>query len=63
MRHRIDYVKKRKQVVELVAELIQQKHTCGPDCFCWQLRQVPSISDAIQKLHVQKLQVPTQPRD
>jgi hypothetical protein len=45
------------------AELIHQKHTCGPDCFCWQLRQVPSISDAIRKLHVQKLQVPTQPRD
>jgi len=62
MFHRIHH-EKGTQVVELVAELIHQKHTCGPDCFCWQLRQVPAISDAMQRLHVQKLQMPPLPSD
>jgi hypothetical protein len=50
------YIKPRA-VIECVAELIlNQKHTCGPDCLCWQLRQVPAIDDAVRKLHLQKLQ-------
>jgi len=56
MRQRLHYVKA-SEVAELVAELIlNQKHTCGPDCLCWKLRRVPAINEAIGKLHVQKLQ-------
>ena len=56
MRQRLHYVKAR-ELVELVAELIlDQKHSCGPDCLCWNLRRVPAINEAIGKLHVHKLQ-------
>jgi hypothetical protein len=57
MCHHMHYVKA-TQDVQSVAELIlnSQKHTCGPDCLCWELRQVPAISDAMRRLHVQKLQ-------
>jgi hypothetical protein len=56
MRQRM-YCVKAREVVELVAELIlDQKHSCGPDCLCWKLRRVPAINEAIGKLNVQKLQ-------
>jgi hypothetical protein len=50
------YVKPRA-VIECVARVNPESEAyLGPDCLCWKLRQVPAISDAIQKLHVQKLQ-------
>jgi hypothetical protein len=40
---------------ELVAEMIVGKHSCGPDCLCWNLRRVPAIEEALLKLGVPKL--------
>jgi hypothetical protein len=41
---------------ELVAELILHPHACGPDCLCWELRQVPAIDETLQRLGAPKYQ-------
>ena len=41
---------------ELVAELILHSHACGPDCLCWELRKVPAIDKAMQRLGAPKYQ-------
>jgi len=39
---------------ELIAELIAGRHDCGPDCLCWELRRVPGIKSALEKIGADK---------
>ncbi len=50
------YIKPR-EVIKLVAEMIlDDRHSCSPECLCWKLLRVPAIDDALRRLHVRKLQ-------
>jgi hypothetical protein len=40
---------------EMIAALIldERRHACGPKCLCFELRAIPAIQEAIQKLEAQ----------
>jgi hypothetical protein len=37
-------------IAELIAEFIYRAHKCGSDCPCWELRKIPEVKYALQKV-------------